>query len=66
MGFKESLVQILGRMGCRKISDPDNIHQHVIEVARYELCIKPLGDVQAFVLESQLNSRMFFFYETTT
>ena len=45
--LQENLVEILGRMGCRKIPTADNIHQLVIEVARYELCIKPLGAVQA-------------------
>ena len=44
--FQESLVEILGRMGCRIIPAADTIHQLVIEVARYELCIKPLGAVQ--------------------
>ena len=46
-GFQESFVEILATMGCRKIPAPDNIHQLVIEVARYELCIKPLDAVQA-------------------
>ena len=39
----ESLMSILGGMGCRKIPTPCNIKQLIAEVARYVLTVKPLG-----------------------
>ena len=39
--LQESLMSILGRMGCRKIPTPGQIKKLITDVAHYELCIKP-------------------------
>jgi hypothetical protein len=38
-----ALMDILGGMGCRELPTPKNIQQLIIQVARYELTMKPLG-----------------------
>ena len=39
----ESLTIILGRMGCREIPTPSKIERLIVDVARYELVLKPLS-----------------------
>ena len=41
--MQESLVSILGSMGCREAPSPSKIQQLIIDVARYELTVKPLS-----------------------
>lgn len=39
----ESLLGILASMGCREMPTPCKIQHLILEVARYELTVKPLG-----------------------
>ena len=46
--LKDSLLSVLGGMGCREIPNPSNIQQLIVEVAHYELTIKPAGALSIF------------------
>ena len=41
------LVYILSQLGCREIPRPSNLKRVIVEVARHELLIKPLGALHA-------------------
>lgn len=37
------LVSILSRLGCREVSKPDNFNRLLLQVAKHEFVVKPLG-----------------------
>ena len=39
--------KLLSRFGCRQIPTPNNIQQLIIDVARHEFLVKPLGALYA-------------------
>ena len=39
--LQDSLITILGSMGCRELPTPETIQKLILEVARYELTTKP-------------------------
>lgn len=41
--LQETLVRVLGGMGCRKVPSSHNITQLITDVARHELMVKPLA-----------------------
>lgn len=41
--LQDALDDILAGMGCREIPTPSKVQRLVLEVAKHELCVKPLG-----------------------
>ena len=43
--IKSRLIEIFSNLGCTAIPSPSNIKQHIINIAKYQFILKPLGTI---------------------